>query len=76
MSDDQKDFVELCELIGTVCIPFIFFHANVTIATSLPIDELYQQVLIIWLMYFSLKLGPHIGGILGIIILMFENKKE
>jgi hypothetical protein len=75
MSDDEKDFVELCELIGTICIPFIFFHANVTIATSLPIDELAQNVLIIWLIYFSLRLGPHIGGILGIIVLMLEDKK-
>jgi hypothetical protein len=76
MSHDDQDFVDLCEVIGSLAVPIFFFQGLYYIATAIPVEPSVQAVILIWFVYCALRLGPHIGGIIGVLILMFENQKK
>jgi hypothetical protein len=73
MKSESEDFIDLCELIGSICAPFLFFHAVVTISTNLPVDALIQLLLIPCLMYLVIKSGPIIGSFLALLVLLIED---
>jgi hypothetical protein len=73
MKSENEDFIDLCELIGSISVPFLFFHAVVTISTNLPVDELIQLLLIPFLMYVVIKTGPLIGSFLALLVLLIED---